>query len=73
MICLIIAWLTFGLLLFSQNIVYIATLNKFDSFIVFILFLISGPFFTLAAIFEILISLFLPEGWNDDDDNDHGV
>ena len=72
MIYLIVAWLTFGLLLFSQNIVYIATLNKFDSFIVFILFLISGPFFMLTAIFEILISLFLPEGWNDDD-NDHGV
>lgn len=70
---IVIAWLVMGLLMFVQNIEYVVKLSIQDSFIVFILFLVSGPFFIIAAIFEALINLYLPEGWNDDNDDEHRI
>ena len=51
MVILLIAWVMFGLFLFTQNAPYIQTLKPNDAFIVFILFLFSGPIMVLAAIF----------------------
>ena len=51
MVILLIAWVMFGLFLFTQNASYIQTLKPSDAFIVFILFLLSGPIMVLAAIF----------------------
>ena len=73
MVILLIAWVMFGLFLFTQNAPYIQTLKPNDAFIVFILFLFSGPIMVLAAIFQFFINLFLPEGWDNNDDNDNGV
>ena len=51
MVILLIAWVIFGLFLFTQNAPYIQTLKPSDAFIVFVLFLFSGPIMVLAAIF----------------------
>lgn len=35
---------------------------------VLIIFAVGGPFFAITNILSSLLDIFMPEGWNDDDD-----
>ena len=44
-------------------------LTIFESIIVFLIIFVGAPAFTLAGMLETILDLLLPEGWDDDDDN----
>lgn len=62
----VILWGVLSLLVMIQYAPYCKNLNAFESTIVGIIFLIGGPFFAIANIFESLLNCFLPEGWSDE-------
>lgn len=48
-------------------------MTKIDSFCVLLIFLVGGPFFMVSTILEAMLNMFMPEGWNDNDDDSNGV
>jgi len=48
-------------------------MTKIDSFCVLFIFLVGGPFFMVSTILETMLNMFMPEGWNDNDDDSNGV
>ena len=43
-------------------------LGPTQKLIVFIIFMVGGPFFMISALLEQILGLYLPEDWNDDED-----
>lgn len=46
-----------------------AKLSFKDQIIVFLIFIIGGPFFAIVNILEAILNVILPEGWDNDDDS----
>lgn len=68
-IIVIILWATLSLLAMLENAPYCKNLSTMDSFVVFMIFAIGGPIFALNSVLTTILSLILPEGWDDDDDD----
>jgi hypothetical protein len=68
-IIVIILWATLSLLAMIENAPYCKNLSPMDSFVVFIIFALGGPIFALNTVLTMILSLILPEGWDDDDDD----
>lgn len=68
-IIVIILWATLSLLTMIENAPYCKNLSPMDSFVVFIIFALGGPIFALNTVLTMILSLILPEGWDDDDDD----
>lgn len=62
----IILWSVMSLLVMIQYAPYCKNLNPTDQMIVGIIFLVGGPFFTIANVLESLLDCFLPEGWGNE-------
>lgn len=63
-----ILWCVMGLLIACQYAPYCAELKWWEQGIVCVIFLVGGPFFIVANIMESLLNVFLPEGWDDDNE-----
>ena len=68
----IILWAILSLLTMIQYAPYCKGLSTTDSIIVGIIFIVGGPIFALNTILTVLLSLILPEGWDDDDEGPKG-
>jgi hypothetical protein len=69
-IIVVILWAIMGLLCFVQNQEQIEQLNIGAALFVFMLFIIFGPCFVIDNVLEqVLVWL----GWEDDNDDGHGV
>lgn len=64
----LILWATLVLLTMIQYAPYCKELSKIDMLIVLLIFIVGAPIFALNNILTILLSLILPEGWDDEDD-----
>ena len=62
-----ILWCAMGLLIACQYASYCVDLKWWEQVIVCGIFLIGGPIFVLANVFESILGAFLPDGWDDDD------
>ena len=61
-------WMFIALLLLAQYVPACKDLKGADLFAVFVIIVIGAPIFVAATALESVLSYFLPEGWNDDDD-----
>lgn len=61
-------WMFMALLLLAQYVPVCKELKGLDLFVVFIILTAGAPIFIAATALESVLSYFLPEGWNDDDD-----
>lgn len=66
-IIIAILWSAMSCLLIIEYAPYTKDLKKSDSAIVFLIFLLGGPIFTIANILEAILNVILPEGWGDDE------
>ena len=64
-IIIMIMWAAMSLLAMIQYAPACKDLPINDMMIVGIVFLIGGPFFTIANVLEAILDCFLPEGWGD--------
>ena len=62
MILFLLIWFIVGFFVFTQNTEYIVDMPGRTSFLVFLIFVIGGPFFVITQVVETLLNLFLPEG-----------
>lgn len=67
-----ILWSATSCLLIIEYAPYTKDLKKVDAAIVFMIFLLGGPIFTIANILEAFLNVLLPEGWGNDDENFKG-
>lgn len=68
-IIILILWSAMSLLVMIEYAPYCKDLPKHELIIVGIIFVIGGPFFTIANVLEAILDCFLPEGWGDDGPN----
>ena len=61
-------WMFMALLLLAQYVPVCKDLKGLDLFMVFVILVAGAPIFIAATALESVLSYFLPEGWNDDDD-----
>ena len=61
-----ILWCIMGLLIACQYASACVDLKWWEQVIVCCIFLIGGPIFCLANVFEAILNAILPEGWDDD-------
>ena len=68
---LIICWLLLGII---EVLTYLNVFKKLDNILQITLFMImliiSTPIFIINNALFMIINSFMPEGWNDDDDDD---
>jgi hypothetical protein len=68
---IILLWGIISALEFIEYVPFIKEIeSNNDKFIVLLIFLISGPFFAITNIFNYILDILMPEGWNDEDDSD---
>jgi hypothetical protein len=65
---ILILWSILSLLLIVQYRPICSKLPIKDKIVVGIIFIMGGPILAAASIFEAILDIILPEGWNDDDD-----
>lgn len=64
-----ILWLVLAsLVVFEYRTEIQNILDNSKKIIVLVIFLIGGPFFAIVNILTYVLDIFMPEGWNDDDD-----
>ena len=66
MILIIILWSAMSLLVMTEYAPHCKDLSWQDQLLVGIIFVIGGPFFTIANVLEAILDYILPEGWGDD-------
>lgn len=70
LIIITILWGIMAAFLLIQNAEFCVELNIIDKIIVGIILVLGAPMLILASVLQSILNLFLPEGWdNDDDDN----
>lgn len=68
-----ILWAAMSCLPIIEYAPYTKDLKKVDAALVFMIFLLGGPIFTIANILEAFLNVLLPEGWGNDDENFKGT
>ena len=68
----IVLWMTMSGIVIVQYAPACKDLKKTDTIIVFLIFLIGGPIFSIANVLEAFLSVLLPEGWDDENDDFKG-
>jgi hypothetical protein len=64
-----ILWLIISSIILLEYAPVMAKLSFKDQIIVFLIFIIGGPFFAIVNILEAILNVILPEGWDNDDDS----
>lgn len=68
----IILWMTMAGIVIVQYAPACKDLKGLDAIIVFLIFLIGGPILSMASILEAFLTVLLPEGWDDENDDFKG-
>ena len=71
-IIIAILWSAMSLLVMIQYAPACKDLKGLDAIVVFLIFLIGGPIFSMASILEAFLTVLLPEGWDDENDDFKG-
>lgn len=69
---IIILWMTMSGVVIVQYAPACKDLKGLDAIVVFLIFLIGGPIFSMANILEAFLTALLPEGWDDENDDFKG-
>ena len=70
-IIIVLLWGVISTLEFIEYVPFIKEIkSKYDKFIVLLIFLIGGPFFAITNVLNYVLDILMPEGWDDEDDND---
>lgn len=67
-----ILWLTSAILVVPNVAPCANDLNLWKQAIIAIIIMIGAPFMLVTQAIELLLDIFLEEGWNDDDDDKFG-
>lgn len=68
----IILWMTTAGVVIVQYAPACKDLKGLDAMVVFLIFLIGGPILSMASILEAFLTVLLPEGWDDENDDFKG-
>lgn len=68
----IILWMTMAGVVIVQYAPACKDLKGLDAIVVFLIFLIGGPILSMASILEAFLTVLLPEGWDDENDDFKG-
>ena len=69
-IIIVLLWRVISTLEFIEYAPFIKEIeSNSDKFIVLLIFLIGGPFFAITNVFNYILDILMPEGWNDEDDS----
>lgn len=68
----IILWMTMAGIVIVQYAPACKDLKGLDAIVVFLIFLIGGPILSMASILEAFLTVLLPEGWDDENDDFKG-
>lgn len=63
-----ILWLTSAILVVPNVAPYANDLGLWKQAIIAIIIIVGAPFMLVTQAIELLLDIFLEEGWNDDDD-----
>lgn len=66
---IIILWGAMAFLLLMQNAEACAGLGLTDRIIVSLILLTGAPILIIASVLQSILSIILPEGWDNDDDD----
>lgn len=69
LIIITILWGIMAAFLLIQNAEFCVELNIMDKIIVGAILVLGAPILILASVLQSILNLFLPEGWDNDDDN----
>lgn len=69
LIIITILWGIMAAFLLIQNAEFCVELNAIDKIIVGAILVLGAPILILASVLQSILNLFLPEGWDNDDDN----
>lgn len=69
---IMILWMTMSGVVIVQYAPACKDLKGLDAIVVFLIFLIGGPIFSMANILEAFLTVLLPEGWDDENDDFKG-
>lgn len=69
LIIITILWGIMAAFLLIQNAEFCVELNIIDKIIVGVILVLGAPILILASVLQSILNLFLPEGWDNDDDN----
>lgn len=67
---ILILWGLMSLFMGIQFAPYCGGISVGNKIILIIILAIGGPFLVITSILESLLSIILPEGWNDDNDDE---
>jgi hypothetical protein len=65
-----ILWAIMSLVVIAQYGPACRNISPAAKIVVGLIFIIGGPIFVASSAFELILSNILPEGWNDDEDDD---
>ena len=68
---LIVMWISLSFNLMVGIIPYALDLNIIEKIVVAVIITLGTPFLFIAQNIEVILNLFLPEGWNDEDEPGH--
>lgn len=68
----ILLWMTMAGVVIVQYAPACKDLKGMDAMVVFLIFLIGGPIFSMASVLEAFLTVLLPEGWDDENDDFKG-
>ena len=66
---IIILWSAMAFLLLMQNAEACVNLNLIDKIIVSFILLVGAPILIIASVLQSILSIILPEGWDNDNDD----
>lgn len=69
LIIIAILWGAIASFLLIQNAEFCVSLSIMDKIIVGLILIIGAPILMIASVLQSILNLFLPEGWDEDDDN----
>ena len=65
-------WFASAISVISNIVPYANDLETWKQIIVSIVVILGAPFMLIVQAIELILDIFLEEGWNDDDDNKFG-
>lgn len=71
-IIIIILWFSIVISMMPGIVPYAQKLDSFQQIVVGILIIFGAPFIMIAEVLELILNIFLDEGWRDDDDDKFG-
>lgn len=65
-------WFASVISIISNIVPYANDLKIWQQIVVIIVIIVGAPFMLIVQAIELILDIFLEEGWNDDDDNKFG-